>query len=111
MVVPVLAVSFTQNLWIATLVIGLAAAGHQGWSANLYTLVSDTMPRHSVSSVTGMGGMVGALAAVFIDKLVGFLLQTTHNSYFLIFLIIPIAYLLGFLVIHLLLPTIEPAVE
>jgi ACS family hexuronate transporter-like MFS transporter len=105
-VIPVVAASQIANPWVATILIGLAAAGHQGWSANLYTLVSDTTPRKAVSSVVGMGGMAGAIGGMYMAKFVGGVLQLTH-SYVLLFTIAPCAYLLAFAVIQILVPTIK----
>jgi len=105
-VVPVIFASQLTNPWAATLLIGLAAAAHQGWSANLYTLVSDTTPRKAVSSVVGMGGMAGAIGGMYMAKFVGGVLQLTHN-YVLLFAIAPCAYLLAFGAIQLLVPKIE----
>jgi len=58
----------------------LAASAHQGFSANLYTLVSDTVPRRAVSSVVGIGGMAGAVGGMFMAKLVGYILDKTHTT-------------------------------
>jgi len=110
LVLPVILAAFSHQLWVATVAIGLAAAGHQGWSANLYTLTSDTMPRRFVSSVVGMGGVVGAVGGMFYAKLVPVVLHRTH-SYLLLFAFAPAAYIAGWLAIHILLPRIEPAVE
>src|ERR1019366_3283669 len=109
-VVPVILAAFSHQLWVATVASGLAAAGHQGWSANLYTLTSDTMPRRFVSSVVGMGGVVGGVGGMFYAKLVPFVLDRTH-SYLLLFAFAPAAYIAGWLAIHVLLPRIEPAVD
>ena len=108
-VVPVLLATQVSSPWFATVVIWLAAAAHQGWSANLYTLVSDTTPRKAVSSVVGMGGMAGAIAGMFFAELVGHVLEWTH-SYVILFAIAPCAYLLAFGLIQLLVPKIEPRV-
>jgi ACS family hexuronate transporter-like MFS transporter len=62
-VVPMIFAARVDNLWITVALISLAAAGHQGWSANLYTVVSDTFPRNAVGSVVGFGGMAGAVGA------------------------------------------------
>lgn len=107
-VVPIIAASQVSNLWIAVLLIGLAASAHQGWSANVFTLVSDTVPRQAVSSVTGIGGMAGAVGGMFIAKVVGYILQTTNNNYFIPFVIASCAYLLALLVVHLINPRLEP---
>jgi len=101
-VVPVFFASRVSSVWPATLLIALAAAGHQGWAANLYTLVSDAMPRHTVSSVVGIGGFAGAVAGMFFAKFVGYVLQWTQ-SYVLIFALAPAAYLVALSVMHVLL--------
>ncbi len=106
-VVPVFAASSVSNLWAATLLVGLAASAHQGFSANLYTLVSDTAPRKVVSSIVGIGGMAGAIAGMFSAKLIGYVLQWT-GQYRVLFLIAACAYLVNLLLIHLLNPRLEP---
>jgi ACS family hexuronate transporter-like MFS transporter len=60
-VVPVFSAPFLHNLWSVVAVVGLAAAAHQGWSANVFTLPSDMFPKAAVASVTGIGGMAGAV--------------------------------------------------
>lgn len=106
-VVPVFAASSVSNLWVATFLVGLAASAHQGFSANLYTLVSDTAPRQVVSSIVGIGGMAGAIGGMFIAKLAGYVLQWT-GEYRLLFMIAAFAYLVNLLLIHLLNPRLEP---
>jgi ACS family hexuronate transporter-like MFS transporter len=93
---------------VAVALISLAASAHQGWSANLFTLVSDTFPRQAVGSVVGLGGMAGAIGGMLIAKLTGYLLQVT-GSYVPVFLIAAFAYLVALGVIHLLVPRLEPA--
>ncbi|MFB3787601.1 MAG: MFS transporter [bacterium] len=105
-VVPVFTASMISNLWLAVFVVGLAASAHQGFSANLYTLVSDTVPRHSVSSVVGIGGMAGAIGGMGIAKLAGYVLEYTGN-YHILFGIASSAYLIALLIIHILLPRLE----
>ena len=73
---------------------GIAASAHQGWSANLYTLVSDTFPRHAVGSVVGFGGAAGAVGGMLIAKVTGYILQAT-GSYVPVFLMASFAYLLA----------------
>ncbi|MEO7298307.1 MAG: MFS transporter [Verrucomicrobiota bacterium] len=107
-VLPVLFVAAVPNLWFAVGIISLAAAAHQGWSANLYTLTSDMFPRKAVGSVVGIGGTAGAIGGMFISLVVGAILQAT-GSYALIFMIAGSAYLVALLVIHLLVPRMEPA--
>jgi len=107
-VVPIMFASQASNLWVAVGLISIAAAAHQGWSANLFTLVSDMFPRRVVGSVVGIGGMAGAVGGMLISTTVGLILQST-GSYFSIFLIAGSAYLVALLVIHSLVPRLEPA--
>jgi MFS transporter, ACS family, hexuronate transporter len=107
-VVPIVFASRTSSLWVAVALVSLAAAAHQGWSANLFTLVSDTFPRRAVGSVVGLGGMAGAVGGMMISIVVGEVLQRTQ-SYVPIFLIAGFAYLAALLVIQLLMPALAPA--
>jgi ACS family hexuronate transporter-like MFS transporter len=97
-----------SSLWGAVALIGLAAAAHQGWSANLFTLVSDMFPRTAVGSVVGFGGMAGAAGGILFAEVNGKLLQV-NGSYKPIFVIAGSAYLAALLIIHLLLPTLREA--
>jgi len=107
-VVPVVFAPNAPNVWIAVLLVGLAAAAHQGWSANLFTTTSDMFPRRAVGSVVGIGGMAGAIGGMLVSKIVGYILQFT-GSYVPIFIIAGSAYLVALLVIQLLVPKLEPA--
>lgn len=107
-VIPIVIASTTSNLWLAVVLIGIAAAAHQGWSANIFTIASDMFPKQAVGSVVGIGGMFGAIGGMCISPLVGYILQTT-GSYVPIFIIAASAYLVALLVIHLLAPKLEPA--
>jgi MFS transporter, ACS family, hexuronate transporter len=108
-VVPVVAAPLASNMWTAVAVIGLALAAHQGWSANLFTLVSDTFPRRAVGSVVGFGGMMGAVGGFLLSNFAGEVLQRT-GRYLPMFVVAASAYLLALAVIHLLAPRLEPAV-
>jgi ACS family hexuronate transporter-like MFS transporter len=108
-VVPIIFASRTESLWAATLLVALAAAAHQGWSANVFTLVSDTFPRHAVGTVVGFGGMAGAVGGMAIAKVTGFILETT-GSYLPVFLIAGSAYLVALAIVHLLMPKLDPVV-
>jgi ACS family hexuronate transporter-like MFS transporter len=108
LVVPILFAAKARNLWVAVGLIGLAAAAHQGWSVNLFTLVSDMFPRRAVGSVVGIGGFGGAVAGMLVATFTGFLLQFT-GSYVPLFVMASSAYLLALLVIHILVPKLEPA--
>jgi MFS transporter, ACS family, hexuronate transporter len=107
-VVPIVFAAEADNLWLAVGLIGLATAGHQGWSANAFTLPSDMFPRHAVASVVGVGGFAGAVGGMMISTFTGFLLETT-GSYLPVFLMAGSAYLLALLVVHLIVPRLEPA--
>ena len=108
LVVPVVLVTQMSNMWAAVWLVGLAAAAHQGWSANLYTTASDMFPKQAVGSVVGLGGMAGALGAMGILKLTGYILEHT-GSYTVLFLIAGSAYLIAFAVLHALAPKLDPA--
>lgn len=103
LVVPIFAAPRVDSLWLATLLIGLAASAHQGFSANLFTVVSDTMPAAAVSSVVGLGGMAGAIGGMGVAEAAGLVLQAT-GSYVILFTCAAGAYLLAILLMHLILP-------
>jgi ACS family hexuronate transporter-like MFS transporter len=105
-VVPIVFASRADNLWVAVLLVALAAAAHQGWSANMFTLASDMFPRHAVGTVVGFGGMAGAFGGMLIAKLTGYILETT-GSYLPVFLIAGSTYLTALAIIHLLAPRLE----
>ncbi len=107
-VVPVAFVARIDSLWPAVALIGLAMAGHQGWSANVFTLPSDMFPRHAVASVVGIGGFAGAVGGILMSNFAGAQLQYT-GSYARIFLIAGSAYLFALLLVHLLAPRLQPA--
>src|ERR1035438_1308146 len=106
-VVPIIFAYRTESMWTAVLLIGLAAAAHQGFSCNLLTLASDMFPSRAVASVVGIGGMAGAVGGMLIAKVVGYVLQST-NSYMIPFLIAGSAYLLALGSIQILAPSIDP---
>ena len=105
--VPVAGAALASNLWVAVLIIGVATAAHQGFSANLYTLPSDVFPRSAVGSVVGIGGMVGAVGGMVFSKYIGAVLEDL-GTYTPIFVIAASAYLLALLVVHILTPRMEP---
>ena len=107
-VVPVVFAAKASNVWVAVLLVGLAAAAHQGWSANLFTTTSDMFPRRAVGTVVGIGGMAGAVGGMLISYIVGSILQLS-GSYVPIFIIAGSAYLAAWVIIQLLVPTLEPA--
>src|SRR6266851_1366989 len=107
-VTPIVFVSRSSDLWITVGLISLAAAAHQGWSANLFTLASDMFPRWAVGSVVGMGGMAGAIGGMLVAVATGWFLQLT-GSYFAIFIALASAYLLALAIVHWLKPDLRPA--
>ena len=106
-VMPIVFATQVASLWAAVGLIGLAAAAHQGWSANIFTLASDMFPRRAVGSVVGIGGFGGAVGGMLIATAVGHLLQWT-GSYVPVFLLAGAAYLLALLVIQVLAPRLTP---
>jgi MFS transporter, ACS family, hexuronate transporter len=107
-VVPIVFASRTSSLWTAVMLVAVAAAAHQGWSANLFTLTSDMFPRRAVGSVVGFGGMAGAVGGMLISIVVGEILQRT-GSYVPIFFMAGFTYLAALVLVHLLSPRLAPA--
>lgn len=107
-VLPVVFAYRVESTWSAVFLIGLAAACHQGFSANLYTITSDMFPARAVGSVTGIGGMAGAVTGFFSARIVGHVLQWT-GSYRIPFVMAGSAYLIALGIIHALAPRLEPA--
>jgi len=108
-ILPVAFVPIITSKWLAVFLIGLAAAGHQSWSINGYTLVPDVFPKKAVASVIGIGKMVGVVVAVIADLALGAVLDKAGNTgYFWAFIIAGLSYLtiLGF--VHLLMPKMTP---
>jgi ACS family hexuronate transporter-like MFS transporter len=103
LVVPVCIAPAISSLWPAVLIVGLAASAHQGFMANMYTVVTDTMPGSVASSVVGIGGMVGALASMIAALMIGVILDLTH-SYYVPFLWASLSYLMALGVIYVLMP-------
>jgi MFS transporter, ACS family, hexuronate transporter len=108
-ILPVSFVPVIANKWIAVFLIGLAAAGHQSWSINGYTLVPDVFPKKAIASVIGIGKMVGVTVAIIADIALGTVLDTANNSgYFWAFLISGMSYLIIIGFVHLLMPKMTP---
>jgi ACS family hexuronate transporter-like MFS transporter len=104
-VVPIVFASMTSSIAIAIVLISLATAAHQGWSANLFTTVSDQFPRRAVGSVVGIGGLAGGLGGALLAAKVGFIINT--GGYVPLFLIAASAYLLALLIMQFLVPKLE----
>jgi ACS family hexuronate transporter-like MFS transporter len=110
LVTPIFAAQFVDNLWAAVAIIGLAAASHQAWSANLMTLPSDLFPKQAVASVIGIGGMAGAIGGMLMTTFNGYILEF-FKSYQPIFFVAGSAYLIAIFVIHTLTPKLEKVPE
>jgi ACS family hexuronate transporter-like MFS transporter len=108
-ILPVTFAPLAKDLWVAVGLIALAAAAHQGWSANIFTLSSDMFPRRAVGSVVGIGGFAGAVGGIILSQTVGTILQATGGNYVPIFVIAACTYLSALLIIHLLAPRLVPA--
>ena len=129
-VVPVAMAPLVKNPWTAVLLIGLASAAHQGFSANLFTFTSDMFPRHAVGSVVGIGGFAGAMGGFFTQMLAGNVMKLSDDlfgaksaatqigaevvekhsggSYIAVFALAAVSYLLALFIIHMLVPRLEP---
>lgn len=110
----------TISVWIPVIIIGIAAAAHQSWSANIFSTVSDMFPKHAVATITGIGGMAGGVGSFFINrgsgvlfdyaetsnlKLMGF--EGIESGYFIIFCVCAFAYLIGWTIMKALVPKYE----
>jgi ACS family hexuronate transporter-like MFS transporter len=103
-----------MNMWLAVFVIGIAAAAHQAWSANIFTTVSDMFPKRAVGSVTGIGGMFGAIGGILLSMAVQKNLFVHYRSigqietaYYIMFIVCGSAYLLAWVIMHLLVPKVN----
>jgi ACS family hexuronate transporter-like MFS transporter len=115
-VLPILFAQYlgSINMWLAVLVIGIAAAAHQAWSANIFTTASDMFPKRAVGSVTGIGGMFGSLGGILLSLLVQKKLFVYYRSidqietaYYIMFVVCGSAYLLAWVIMHWLAPKMD----
>jgi MFS transporter, ACS family, hexuronate transporter len=110
--IPVVTAQYlgSLNMWLAIAIIGLACAAHAAWSANIFTTVSDMFPKKTVASITGMGGMSGALGGVLISKVGPALFEHykalghIQTGYYIMFFICGLAYIAAWGIMHLLVP-------
>jgi ACS family hexuronate transporter-like MFS transporter len=109
-VVPVFLAPHAARVWLAVLIVGFAGSAHQGWSANLYSFVSDTMPREAISSVIGLGGFLTYFTGGFVNAIWGHILQRT-GSYVWVFAYFSGMYVLSLVAIQLLVPRIGAKAE
>jgi ACS family hexuronate transporter-like MFS transporter len=115
-VLPIVAVQYLGriDMWLAVLVIGIAAAAHQAWSANIFSTASDMFPKRAVASVTGLGGMAGGLGGILLTALVQKRMFVYYESigqldhaYFIMFLICGGAYLTAWLLMQFFAPRMK----
>jgi ACS family hexuronate transporter-like MFS transporter len=109
LIVPTALVSRAPSMWAAVLIVAVAAAAHQAWSANVYTLASDMFPNFAVGSVVGIGAFAGAMGGVLFQRATGRVLQANGSDYAPIFVVCGLAYVTAWVIIHLLAPRLEPA--
>ena len=114
----------TYSYWLPIIIIGIAGAAHQSWSANIFSTVGDMFPKHAVATITGIGGMAGGIGSFLINKGSGALFDYSEavgmrfmgfegidSGYFIIFSICAVAYLIGWMVMKLLVPKYKPIVD
>ncbi|MBB4638500.1 MFS transporter [Longimicrobium terrae] len=109
LIVPTMLAPRAGSMWVAVAIVSVAAAAHQWWSANLFTLVSDTFPRRAVGSVVGIGGFAGAMGGFAFQRATGYVLERTGSNYSIIFTVCGLAYISALVIIHLLVPRLEQA--
>ncbi len=107
LIVPTALAPHANQMWLAVALVAVAAAAHQGWSANVYTLASDMFPASAVASVIGIGGFVSGLGAWGFQRLTGRILQANGSDYAPIFLVCGFAYVVAWVMIHLISPRLE----
>jgi ACS family hexuronate transporter-like MFS transporter len=107
-VLPVVYSAITGDKWVAAVLITIAASAHQAWSANVFSLAGDMFPRRVVGSVTGLGGMIGAVGGMALFYVTGKVLKQTGN-YLPVFVMASLAYVGALLIVHLLVPKLETA--
>lgn len=113
-----------NGYWLPVLIIGIAGAAHQSWSANIFSTVGDMFPKKAIATVTGIGGMAGGVGSFLINKGSGTLFEHAGKTqmqfagfegkpagYFIIFSICAVAYLIGWIVMKSLVPKYKPIGE
>ena len=109
LIVPTTFASQAPGMWAAVVIVGIAAAAHQAWSANVYTLASDMFPKSAVGSVVGIGAFAGAMGGVVFQRVTGRVLEANGSDYTPIFVVCGLAYVTAWTIIHTLAPRLEPA--
>jgi MFS transporter, ACS family, hexuronate transporter len=103
---PIYFASVTHHIYLAIALIALATAAHQGWSANMYSIASNLFPQQTVASVTGFGGMAGAVGGILLAAAAGYVIA--NFGYQPMFILASCTYLLALIIIHIILPKLEP---
>ena len=108
-----------NNPWWPAILIGIAAAGHQAWSANLYSTIGDMFPKSAIASITGIGTMAGGLGSMIVQKVAGLLFTHAEEAgeafsfmgfegkpagYFIMFCFCGVAYLVAWIIMKSLVP-------
>ena len=115
-VIPILFAQLagSANMWYAVIIIGIAAAAHQAWSANIFTTVSDMFPKNATASVTGIGGMFGSVGGIFLSAAVQKNLFVHYRAigkieiaYYIMFAVCAFAYIAAWLIMHMLVPKMK----
>ncbi len=110
LVVPIIASRYTDDMWFVVSLIALSVAANQAWSANIFAIVPDMFPKRAVSSVVGLGGMIGAVGCLLFEFSIGLVLDHFKNQgnilagYNIIFLFCGFSFLLAWIIIHFLTP-------
>lgn len=112
------------SVWLPVIIIGIAGAAHQAWSANLFSTIGDMFPKHAVATITGIGGMAGGIGSFLINKGSGVLFDHAsatnmkvlgftgiESGYFIIFCICAVAYLIGWIIMKSLVPKYKPITD
>jgi ACS family hexuronate transporter-like MFS transporter len=116
-VLPIMSAKYATNMWVAVALISIAAAAHQAWSANIFTVASDMFPKRAISSVVGIGGMAGSLGGVLFPIFVGYILETYRQlgdstaGYNIIFFVCGLMYMVAWAIMHFISPKMTPYKE
>jgi ACS family hexuronate transporter-like MFS transporter len=106
---PVMLVPYMDNVWAAVALIAVAAGGHCGWSANIFSLMGDVFPKKATASVSGLGGFAGAMGGVIVPVFIGTVLQDAGlEGYKIPFTVAAFGYFIALTIIQILLPRIQP---
>jgi len=108
-VLPIMIVPQVKSLWLTVGLIAVGCAGHCGWAANMFTLISDIYPKKAVGSMTGLAGFTAAAGGALSASFVGYILDST-GSYFLIFALASTVYIMNWLIIKIFIPEIKPII-